>query len=233
MKAVVLAAMHRPDRPDANRGFTLIEVILSLTLTAMLLGLLSTGMFVVARDWGRATDAFDEALDESLAILQIERALQGAFPHSYTNLELLSRAVYFRGEADSLSWVTTVSPQRQPGLTAWELTAIEDEGVFLKTVPAFSDDPTPRLIAAEAALLIPDYELEFSYLYQDLSEARVWTEAWSGEVQLRLPEAIYLRLVPSGDQTAANTAIEVLAAVRAATHRSIQPRMGLQGPPGQ
>ena len=52
-------------------GFTLIEVILALGLTAMLLGLLSTSVFIVAEDWNRNSDVLDESLDEALAILQI------------------------------------------------------------------------------------------------------------------------------------------------------------------
>ena len=38
-------------------GFTLIEVVLSLALTAMLLSLLSTGMYAVMNDWENDTAA--------------------------------------------------------------------------------------------------------------------------------------------------------------------------------
>ena len=67
-------------RKGSVPGFTLIEVMLALALTAMLLGLLSTGVFIVAEDWNRNTDVLDETLDEALAVLQIDRALHGAFP---------------------------------------------------------------------------------------------------------------------------------------------------------
>ena len=75
-------------------GFTLIEVILALGLTVMLLGLLSTSVFIVAEDWNRNSDVLDESLDEALAILQIDRSLHGAFPHSFTDEETLSRSDY-------------------------------------------------------------------------------------------------------------------------------------------
>ena len=97
-------------------GFTLIEVILALGLTSLILGLLSTGVFLVADDWNRNSDVLDQSLDEALAILQIDRALHGAFPHSFTNEETLSRQLFFTGEEDYLSWVSTVSPQRSAGL---------------------------------------------------------------------------------------------------------------------
>ncbi|MCH8264475.1 MAG: prepilin-type N-terminal cleavage/methylation domain-containing protein, partial [Proteobacteria bacterium] len=107
--------------PGPQSGFTLIEVMLALALTGMLLGLLSTGVYIVAEDWNRNSDRLDANLDDAVAILQIDRALQGAFPHSYTNEDTLTRQLYFTGEDDFVSWVSAVSPQRTPGLTAWEL----------------------------------------------------------------------------------------------------------------
>ncbi|MCG8415911.1 MAG: prepilin-type N-terminal cleavage/methylation domain-containing protein [Pseudomonadales bacterium] len=213
--------------PDTRcrKGFTLIEVMLALSLTAMLLGLLSTGVFVVADDWNRNTDIFDQSLDESLAILQIDRALHGAFPHSFTNRELLSRQIYFTGTDDFISWVTTASPQRRPGLTAWEMFAVRDEGVYLKTVPAFSDDPSLRLEQAEATLILPGHDIELSYLYEDLDESLIWTQEWEGEERLSLPLAIHVRFIPDEDQSAGSVDKEVLARVRNNIHRSIRPNL--------
>ena len=66
---------------DKQVGFTLVEMILSLGLTALLLGLLSSGVYIVADDWNRNADVLDKSLDQALAVLQIDRALHGAFPH--------------------------------------------------------------------------------------------------------------------------------------------------------
>ncbi len=200
-------------------GFTLVEVILALALTTLLLGLLSSGVFIVAGDWNRNADVLDESLDEALAVLQIERALHGAFPHSYTNTETLSRQLFFSGESDHLGWVSTVSPQRTPGLTAWELFNVEDEGVYLTLVPAFSDDPSLRLQEAEPMLIFPDYQIEFSYLYEELDENRLWSEEWEAEELLSLPLAVYVRLEPYDED---EEVLEVLARVRNNLHRSIQ-----------
>ena len=200
-------------------GFTLVEVILALALTTLLLGLLSSGVFIVTGDWNRIADVLDESLDEALAVLQIERALHGAFPHSYTNTETLSRQLFFSGESDYLGWVSTVSPQRTPGLTAWELFNVEDEGVYLTLVPAFSDDPSLRLQEAEPMLIFPDYQIEFSYLYEELDENRLWSEEWEAEELLSLPLAVYVRLEPYDED---EEVLEVLARVRNNLHRSIQ-----------
>ena len=200
-------------------GFTLVEVILALALTTLLLGLLSSGVFIVTGDWNRNADVLDESLDEALAVLQIERALHGAFPHSYTNTETLSRQLFFSGDSDYLGWVSTVSAQRTPGLTAWELFNVENEGVYLTLVPAFSDDPSLRLQEAMPMLIFPDYQIEFSYLYEELDENRLWSEEWEAEELLSLPLAVYVRLEPYDED---EEVLEVLARVRNNLHRSIQ-----------
>ena len=200
-------------------GFTLIEVILALGLTSLILGLLSTGVFLVADDWNRNSDVLDQSLDEALAILQIDRSLHGAFPHSFTNEETLSRQLFFTGEDDYLSWVSTVSPQRSAGLTTWELYSVAGEGTYLTLVPAYSDNPRSRLDEAEPMLLFPGYEVEFSYLYEELDENKVWIEEWEAQELLSLPLAVYVRFTPADDE---KELLEIVARIRNNQHRSIQ-----------
>ena len=208
---------------DKQVGFTLVEIILSLGLTALLLGLLSSGVYIVADDWNRNSDVLDKSLDQALAVLQIDRALHGAFPHSYTNFDTLGREIYFHGEDDYLSFVSAVSPQRSPGLTVWEMYSVANEGVYLSLVPAFSDDPTQRLSDSEPILVLENYTAEFSYLYQDLNENRLWIDEWLGEEELSLPLAAYVRFVPERDFEDVNEELEIVARIKTNQHRSIRP----------
>jgi general secretion pathway protein J len=208
---------------DKQTGFTLVEIILSLGLIALLLGLLSSGVYIVADDWNRNSGVLDKSLDQALAVLQIDRALHGAFPHSYTNFDTLGREIYFHGEDDYISFVSTVSPQRSPGLTVWEMYSVADEGVYLSLVPAFSDNPTQRLSESEPILVLENYTAEFSYLYQDLNENRLWIDEWLGEEQLSLPLAVYVRFVPERDFEDMNEELEIVARIKNNQHRSIRP----------
>lgn len=201
------------------------EIILALALTTMLLGLLSSGVFIVAEDWNRNSDSLDQHLDEALAILQIDRALQGAFPHSYTNEETLARQLFFTGDDDYIAFVSAVSPQRNAGLTTWELFSINNEGVYLKLVPAFTDNPTARLEEAEPRLILPDYTVSFSYLYQELDENRAWRDDWTAEEYQSLPLAVYARFEPEDGQ---GEVLEVVAPIRTNQHRSIRPNTGIE-----
>jgi general secretion pathway protein J len=215
--------MRTVNQTAKQAGFTLVEIILSLGLTALLLGLLSSGVYIVADDWNRNSDVLDKSLDQALAVLQIDRALQGAFPHSYTNFDTLGREIYFHGEDDYLSFVSAVSPQRSPGLTVWEMYSVADEGVYLSLVPAFSDNPTQRLSESEPLLVLGNYTAEFSYLYQDLNENRLWIDEWLGEEQLSLPLAVYVRFVPERDFEDVNEELEIVARIKNNQHRSIRP----------
>ena len=211
--------------PEPQSGFTLIEVMLALALTGMLLGLLSTGVYIVAEDWNRNSDSLAANLDDAVAILQIDRALQGAFPHSYTNEDTLTRQIYFTGEDDFVSWVSAVSPQRTPGLTAWELFTVDDEGVYLALAPAYSDNPAERLSESEPQLILPGYAAEFSYLYEELDESKRWRDDWEAEEYLGLPLAVYVRFEPDDRD---REVLEIVARIRSNEHRSIRPNTGLQ-----
>ena len=203
-----------------NTGFTLIEVLLALGLTTLLLGLLSTSVFIVGADWNRSSNSLDENLDKSLAILQLDRSLHGAFPHSYTNEETLNRQIYFTGENDYLSWVSTVSPQRLPGLTAWQLFEVPGEGVYVRLTPAFSDNPFLRLEESEPILMLPEYSLNFNYLYEDLDQNKIWTDSWEAQDLLSLPLAVYVMLRPFSEE---DDEFEIVARIRNNEHRSIRP----------
>ena len=209
----------------AQRGFTLLEILIALSLTAMLLSMLTAGVYGVVRDWDNNAEGLEQTLDQSTALLQLERALQGAFPHSYRNIETLGREVYFDGQADELAWVSSVSPQRNPGLTAWRLYSDNDEGVYLQLAPALSDHPGERLLAAEPVLLISGYRAEFFYLFEDLQFARSWREEWDGALLQSLPLAVHLRLSRNDNDSASrNQTIDVIAPILSTQHRSIQPR---------
>ncbi|MDT8427970.1 MAG: prepilin-type N-terminal cleavage/methylation domain-containing protein [Pseudomonadales bacterium] len=235
MKSFHSRTALRPPEPDPRRqqGFTLLELLLAMSLTALLLGLLSAGVYGLVRDWDDNAAGLDRSLDQTIAILQIERALQGAFPHGYRDPETLGQVVYFSGEPEQLSWVSTVSPQRDAGLMAWQLESDPQQGVLLRLAPAFTDDPQPRLQQREAIVLLPGYSASFSYLFNVGNGLdKVWREQWSGATELRLPQAVHVRLTPLAADAPppADTELDIVAPIYAAEHRRIRPANTLFSP---
>jgi general secretion pathway protein J len=219
--------MKRPSRINSTRirGFTLLELMLSMALTALLLGMLSAGVYTVVNDWQEETGGLDATLDKTLVVLQLERALIAAFPHSYVELELASRFVFFEGGEDALTFVSAVSPQRSAGLTAWRLqteSSGKDAGLWLTLTPAFADDPGPRLEALEPTLLLPGYRATFRYLLQRNPEEKEWLDEWDGTRQQSLPLAVHVVLSPL-DEDLEEPDLEIVAPIRAWQHFEIQP----------
>lgn len=204
-----------------QQGFTLLELVIAMTLTAMLLGMLSAGLYSVVNDWQRENSGLDTTLDKSLVLLQLDRALQAAFPHTYIDLERVSRFVYFEGAEDSVSFVSAVSPQRQPGLMAWQL-ASDRNGVTLKLTPAMADDPTPRLEQLEAVSILPNYSLEVRYLLQNDPESKEWLDEWQGAERQSLPLAVHIVLRPIDDDVDSEV-LEIVAPIRAWRSPDIEP----------
>lgn len=205
----------------AQQGFTLIELMLAMTLTALLLGMLTAGMYTVVRDWQVDTSGLDETLDQSLVLLQLERALMAAFPHSYVDEEEVQRFVYFSGGPESLSWVSTVSPYRVEGLTAWRLESDARDGLRLRLAPAFSDNPDARLDTATTNPLLPNYTAQFRYLMQRNEEQKEWVEEWLGRDMQSLPRAVHVILTPVDE--ALGPPMEILAPIRSWEHEDIMP----------
>lgn len=212
--------MSRHPPSSRARGFTLLELILAMALTALLLGMLSAGVATVVNDWQDETGALDATFDKTLVVLQIERALLAAFPHTYIG-EDLSPHVYFEGDDDALDFVSAVSPQRSPGLTAWRLYS-GNEGLMLKLTPAFAGSPDARLEALDPVVLLPGYRATFSYLLQRNQEEKEWRDDWTGDDRQSLPLAVHVVLTPM-DEDLEEPELEIVAPIRAWRHVELEP----------
>jgi general secretion pathway protein J len=205
-----------------QRGFTLLELMLAMGLSALLLGMLSAGVYSVVNDWRSETSVLDTALDKALVALQLERALMAAFPHSYVDDERLSLFIYFKGTENELSFVSTVSPQLQPGLTAWRLQSDPGRGLELTLAPAYSDNPDARLETLTPVSLLPDYVAEFHYLIQSSAEEKEWLDSWDGQELQSLPMAVHIVLRPR-DNTSDGEVLDLVAPIETWRHEDVEP----------
>jgi len=204
-----------------KRGFTLLEIMIALTLSVVLLGMLTAGMRMVVDEWQDSNSPFESEIETSLILLQLEQALLGATPHSYIDQDTLAQNVFFIGADDSITWVSTVSPQARQEMTAWQLQGGDRDGVRLKTTPAFADDPTERLENATGVVLLPGYDMTVSYLTLDDLDRTDWLEEWDGAEYQELPMAV--RLTFSDSERPSDESIELVLPILGRQHETIQP----------
>ncbi len=206
------------------KGFSLLELLIALTLSTMVMLMLSMGMSIVLKEWTRSSNRLDTSIEKVLVLLQIERALQGAYPHLYRDVEENKNYIFFEGDEEQISWVSTVSPGRKPGLTTWQLLPSEDtNGLEIRIVPAFAGDPTERLEEyATVTTALENYNVSFEYLYIDekLKDDTQWLKEWSAKKLQSLPYAVRISL-ESEDTT--TDSIEIIAIIQAHRHPKLKP----------
>ncbi len=193
--------MIRINSPARTRGFTLLELLIALALSTMVMVTLAAGMYVVTQDWQRTGNRLETMLDDGLIMLQLERALEGTFPYTYLNRDDNKRLIFFEGDDQSLTWVSTVSLGEGSHLNVWSLSEGRDGGLNLKVIPAYAGDPTERLEETEGTDILTDYRVRFEYVYieNNVGEDQTkWVEDWSiadweaSRGQARLPNGVRL-----------------------------------------
>lgn len=202
-------------------GFTLLELVVALTLSTLIMLMLAVGMNTVVNDWSRSRNYLDDSLDKILILLQIERALAGAFPYTYLDKGqegcFQKKCIFFEGEEKKIAWVSTVSPGQQPGLMTWQLLPSEKEtGVEIRTVPAFATDPTERLEKEAISITaLEGYKLSFEYLYVDerTKTDTKWLKEWSAKKLRGLPWAV--RILLENEKSPTEQSVEVIATILA------------------
>lgn len=212
-----------------QHGFTLLELLIAFSLSVLIFVMIAGGMYLVVRDWEQAGNRLEDKLEISIALQQVESALHGAFPHLYRDPDENKDYIYFEGEEDALTWVSTVSPRRRPGLSAWQLKADKEEGLEAAIVPVYGGNPADALEEAETFKLFEGWQATFQYLYVDTrklpdsDEYSEWLDDWSAEEVQTLPAAVRMVLEKRGAKNGEN--LEMIAVIPANQHLRLRPKI--------
>jgi len=176
-------------RRGAAAGFTLIEVVIALTLVAALLAVTFGGLRVGLAAW-RQGDARAERLQRVRSLNQLlVRAVGGAHPYRVDATGPAPLA--FQGERDRLAFVTARPPVPLPAPIAFTAVslALEPTGLTIREAAL----PSRDLFGALAPVLAdPEVvAVQFRYLR---GEDRTWAERWDGASEQALPAAIEITL---------------------------------------
>lgn len=192
-----------------SRGFTLVELVIAMTLMA-LIGVGLSGVLVIgARSASSAERKTEQARRYRIATELIVRQLRSTtalrLPEDENEEQGEGEDVaYFVGEADRLSFITA-APQtpENSGLAVVDLW-VEDGQLMLSESPYFLLASEGK-IGAEfekltfAATLLYDVEsISFEYQQSDL-ERETWTDSWDASDEDALPVAVRIEVKPSID----------------------------------
>jgi general secretion pathway protein J len=185
---------------SAERGFTLLEILVAVTLLGLLMATLLGGVRLGVRAWETSGSRLED--NARLAAVQDflrERLTQAR--QSEVSAAAIETGPAFRGERDRLSFVTLMPEHLGAGFKHMILTLTKaDNGadLIVEWWPAdLGDDPDAVRDAVRSRVLLPRVaELRLAYFGQvEATHHPTWSEVWDQpvlpllvRVQLRFPD---------------------------------------------
>jgi len=177
---------------QGRRGFTLLEVVLALSIAAAMLVITFGGLRVGLAAWQRgAHRAADLDHTRSLALL-LERALEGAFPYRIDPDDGQGPRILFEGKPDRLTLVTASPPFPDAASIAFTVVSLSGEAGGLTV----RQQPLPNRLELESLdPVLVDAEttgVQFRYLGE---KSGSWQDRWDVAKEKTLPRAVEITLV--------------------------------------
>jgi len=181
--------------PSRQRGFTLVEVVIALTIVATILVVMFGGLRVGLAAWQRG-DERAEVLERARSITQIvTRTLGAAHPYIASRREGVAAHLLFEGAPDRVAFVTTAPPFPTAAPIAFTAVTLSQDagpvpGLALRQKPLPNDAPfDPGLKPALVDGTVGD--IRFRYLRES---DRTWTDRWDAVQERALPLAVEITL---------------------------------------
>jgi general secretion pathway protein J len=178
-----------------QRGFTLVEVIIALSIVATLLVVMFGGLRVGLAAWQRG-DERTEVLERARSLTQIvTRTLGAAYPYMTSAQGGEAAHLLFEGTPDRVAFVTAAPPFPTAAPIAFTaVTLSQDAG----PVPglAVRQKPLPNEKPFDSGLqpaLVEGTVSDVQFRYQRESD-RAWTDRWDAAQEKALPLAVEVTL---------------------------------------
>ena len=185
-------------RPRNKEGFTLIEVILAITLSAVIIAILLTAMRLGHRSQEKGI--WRDEISQKIRIItdRITWLLRGAYPYVVPKPE--GNIIYFSGKSDSAGFVTTSvdSYSQRPEDTAglkWVHIFSDSGGLKVREKIYFLEDVFDDS-GGEVYLIDPTVKkIEFEYFDVNKKEkTEDWVSEWDPEGKDYLPAAVKVNI---------------------------------------
>ena len=183
-------------RSAANRGFTLLEVLVALVLFSLVLMMLYGTLYSSGRSWRVSEVQARENDDKRLILAFIRRQVGEAVP--LVQADEREARMMFRGEDSSLQFVSRLPAHHAGSGVCFLKLEVRDDELVLKYLPLARDkDLFAEGVftdAAEIALLKNVETIDLDYFGRDTPDAEpVWRDNWDNKA--RLPELMRFQVI--------------------------------------
>lgn len=182
-------------RPES--GLTLIEIVIALTIAAVIFSILLWSLRLGHRSVEKGMER--QEISQRVRVLtdRLTWLLRGAYPYSITTPE--GKVLYFAGSTESVGFVTTsVDPyadtlQDSAGLK-WVTLFADSEGLKMQEdiffAEVFEEEPRDEYLFDPTVT-----SMEFEYLDPEVEGTEgEWVESWDPEEKEYLPSAVRITL---------------------------------------
>lgn len=184
--------MRRPPSRLGRRGFTLIELMLALSIVATLLVVTFAGLRVGLSSWRRGEDRAEAQQHVRSLMAVLSRTTAGAYPYQ-TGGGDTAPVILFRGESDRLALVSTAAPFPTPIPAAFTAVTFAMEGdeapglaVRQKILPNLEPFEALRPLLVDTAVVAARFRF--------LRGGGSWEERWDAATEQALPRAVEISL---------------------------------------
>jgi general secretion pathway protein J len=204
--------MRRPPTMERKSGFTLIEVLLAVSVFAIVLGAINSVFFAALRLRNRTIEAFETVLPLQQALTLIQRDLEGIMPPGgalagrfTTMLDGMSNVTMFAGERVTPDIYTSSGVVNE--FAQW---ADVQKVTYYLAAPTNNDGiaNSRDLVRQVTRNLLPVNieEPQLQWLMSGVQTMRLqyydglsWTDAWDSNTNTNLPNAIKVQLTMAED----------------------------------
>ena len=181
-----------PSARACRGGFTLIEVMLAVSILAVVVLLATAALRVGLRSWETGQRRVDLQQEYRALVELVSESLAGAFPYQGSLGQNPERVVLFQGEPGEVRFVTSAPPLSLDAPAApFHAVVLGRTGedtlrLVERLVPA--DDP----FAPGPERVLSRSVTRFTLAYRD--ESGAWQDTWDGREAAGLPSAIRFEL---------------------------------------
>ena len=195
--------MHKS---STQKGFTLLELILSISILSLVLVTIYGTLSMGSRTWEKGERDIEKIQRERVVMNLLAREIKSTFPYKVTPSELDTHKEFyaFDGKKDSISFVSSVPLKGEKGGLSWLTFWVEDdEGLVVVERDALRADIFKERDALDKdAMEVLDPQVTaIRFDYYKLKSGKTegegegeWEEKWDAEKEKTLPNAVRVQL---------------------------------------